>query len=113
MTAEELNRFVNRCLSPMTDAILEAGGTIDKYMGDAVMAFWNAPLTNDLHRITACRAALDLHRRMAAPRLTGTGGAGASEGTKPPLRIGIGLSSGPCCVGNFGSDHRFDYSALR
>ena len=113
LTAEELTRFVNRCLTPMTDAILEAGGTIDKYMGDAVMAFWNAPLSNELHRIMACRAALDLHRRVAESSLTGKSVDGADSGaTTQTVRLGVGLSSGPCCVGNFGSNHRFDYSAL-
>ena len=83
MTAEELNGFVNRCLSPMTDAILDAGGTIDKYMGDAIMAFWNAPLSNDLHPLMACRGALDLHRCVARPWPTGTDDADASKVTTP------------------------------
>lgn len=105
MSAEELTHFVNRYMTPMTDVILEAGGTIDKYMGDAIMAFWNAPLNESLHQDRACRAALALHRCVADQSRH------ARAGTAP-LRIGVGLGSGPCCVGNFGSDRRFDYSAL-
>ena len=105
MSAEELTHFVNRYMTPMTDVILEAGGTIDKYMGDAIMAFWNAPLNEFLHQDRASRAALALHHCVAEQsRHTQAGTA--------PLRLGIGLGSGPCCVGNFGSDRRFDYSAL-
>lgn len=105
MSAEELTHFVNRYMTPMTDVILEAGGTIDKYMGDAIMAFWNAPLSESLHHSRACGAALALHRCVAEQSRHERVGAA-------PLRIGIGLGSGPCCVGNFGSDRRFDYSAL-
>ena len=105
MSAGELTQFVNRYMTPMTDVILEAGGTIDKYMGDAIMAFWNAPLNESLHHDRACRAALDLHHCVDEQSRHMRDGAA-------PLRIGVGLASGPCCVGNFGSDRRFDYSAL-
>ncbi len=110
MTADEVTQLLNRFLTPMTDAILETGGTIDKYMGDAIMAFWNAPLDDPDHAANACRAVqamrhrlADLNRDLVAefPAL-GDGG----------IRIGIGLNSGPCSVGNMGSERRFDYSAL-
>ena len=58
MAAEELTELVNRFLTPMSQEILEAGGTIDKYMGDAIMAFWNAPVRAPDHGLLACRAAL-------------------------------------------------------
>jgi len=98
----ELTRLLNDFLTPMTDVLLRNGATIDKYMGDAVMAFWNAPVRQDDHAASACRAALEM---LAA---LDTLNAGRTE----PLRIGIGLNSGICCVGNLGSTQRFSYSAI-
>ncbi len=111
-SAEELTHLINRFLTPMTDVILSTGGTIDKYMGDCIMAFWNAPLDDPRHQRNACDAALkmhtcleDLNRELAAE---------AEAGGHPPvtLHVGIGLNTGVCCVGNMGSAQRFDYSAL-
>ena len=112
LTAEQLTRFINRFLTPMTDVILETGGTVDKYMGDAVMAFWNAPIPEPDHHVAGCWAALTMRRRLA--ELTPAWRAEALEAKHPfvPIRIGIGLNSGPCCVGNVGSEQRFDYSAV-
>ncbi|MCC7251302.1 adenylate/guanylate cyclase domain-containing protein [Hyphomicrobium sp.] len=112
MDAETLIRFVNRLFTPLSELILEHRGTIDKFMGDAVMAFWNAPIADPDHAARACRTALAmqdemdrLNREEAARR--------AAAGEAPaPIRIGIGLNTGPCCVGNVGSPQRFDYSVL-
>jgi len=103
---DELTRLINDFFTAMTDAILEHGGTIDKYIGDAVMAFWNAPLELPDHAERACRAALAMLDRLAALNRA------LAERGAPPLAVGIGVNSGPCVVGNFGSRHRFDYSAL-
>ena len=110
--AHGLTSFINRFLTPMTDAILAARGTIDKYMGDAIMAFWNAPLDDPAHAENACRAALVMRSELV--RLNEAWRAEAETGGKPfaDVRIGIGLNTGTCCVGNLGSDQRFDYSVL-
>ncbi|MFO1242420.1 MAG: adenylate/guanylate cyclase domain-containing protein [Rickettsiales bacterium] len=111
-TAEELTRLINRFLTPMTDTILQHNGTIDKYMGDAIMAFWNAPIDNEKHARDACMAALDMEDRL---RELNTIMQKESEQTGAPyheLAVGIGLNSGVCCVGNMGSEQRFDYSVL-
>jgi adenylate cyclase len=110
--AEELTRFINRFLTPMTDVILSEGGTIDKYMGDAIMAFWNAPLDEPDHARMACRAALKM--LLALQELNERRQQEANEtGSRfIPVQIGVGLNSGLCCVGNMGSDQRFDYSVL-
>lgn len=110
--AEGLTRFINRFLTPMTNIILKGRGTIDKYMGDAIMAFWNAPLDDDEHARHACRSGLAmmaechlLNQRWKAEA--------EAEGRKfIPVNIGVGLNSGSVCVGNMGSDLRFDYSVL-
>jgi adenylate cyclase len=107
-----LTRLMNRFLTPLTNAIIERKGTIDKYIGDAIMAFWNAPVDDGEHEANACDAALEMLTR--AEMLNGElkHEAEASGGVYMPLRIGIGLNSGPCVVGNMGSDFRFNYSVL-
>jgi adenylate cyclase len=108
---EGLTQLINRFLTPMTDEIMLRGGTIDKYMGDCIMAFWNAPLQDDDHAAHACEAALAMHRALAALNeelaAAETGG-----GTPIAIRAGVGLNTGPCIVGNMGSQQRFDYSVL-
>lgn len=112
MSADEVTRLLNRFLTPMTDAIMETGGTIDKYMGDAIMAFWNAPLDDPEHAARACHAALEMRRRLAELNAELVAEQ-REEGQGPAeIAIGIGLNSGPCSVGNMGSHRRFDYSAL-
>src|SRR5439155_14978325 len=90
----------------------EHKGTIDKYIGDAIMAFWNAPVDDDEQEANACEAALEMLSR--AETLNGElkHEAEANGGGYMPLRIGIGLNTGPCVVGNMGSDFRFNYSVL-
>src|SRR5690606_11762663 len=107
-----LTTFMNRYLTPMTDAILSRGGTVDKYIGDAIMAFWNAPLDDADHAAHACHAALDMVERLAA--LNAELDAEAKAAGMEPVRIviGIGINTAECCVGNMGSQQRFDYSVL-
>jgi adenylate cyclase len=108
---ERLTRLINRLLNPLSRIVLEEGGTIDKYIGDCLMAFWNAPLDEPDHAVKAVRAALrmldaltDLNCELAAE---------ARPGEMPIiLGIGIGINTGECIVGNMGSDLRFDYSAI-
>jgi adenylate cyclase len=109
---QALTRLINQFLTPMTDRILASRGTIDKYMGDCIMAFWNAPIDDPEHPVNACRAALamrsalvELNKRIAIED--------EQAGRRHiPLAIGIGLNSGAVVVGNMGSDQRFDYSVL-
>lgn len=112
MTPERLIATMNDFLTPLSECVLERQGTIDKYIGDAMMAFWNAPIDDPDHARHACQAALKMvslidpiNERLQKEAL--------EEGRKPfPLKIGIGLHTGPCAVGNMGSKQRFAYSAL-
>jgi adenylate cyclase len=112
MDAETLIRFVNRLFTPLSETILAHRGTIDKFMGDAVMAFWNAPVVDPDHAANACRAALAMQAEM--DRLNREEAAQRAAAGEPhrAIRLGIGLNTGPCCVGNVGSPQRFDYSVL-
>src|SRR5689334_9922961 len=107
-----LTALMNRFLTPLTNAILERKGTIDKYMGDAIMAFWNAPLDDREHQLNACEAAIDMLDRV--DELNKERQKEAEAGGRPyiALNIGVGLNTGPCVVGNMGSDVRFDYSVF-
>ena len=107
-----LTSLMNSFLTPLTNAIIDRKGTIDKYMGDAIMAFWNAPLYDSNHEINACEAAIDMLDRVE--KLNGTRAQEAEASAKPfiPIKIGIGINTGLCVVGNMGSDLRFDYSVL-
>jgi adenylate cyclase len=110
--AEGLTTFMNRYLTPMTDVILAKGGTVDKYMGDAIMAFWNAPLDEPAHAKSACNAALAMLERLKTLNGELADEAAKAGRTHQPIAIGIGLNSAVCCVGNMGSQQRFDYSVL-
>ncbi len=110
--AEGLTRFLNRFLTPMTELILEHGGTIDKYMGDAIMAFWNAPVDDPEHAARAGRTALAMVARLEALNDAWRAEAEAEGRRFIEVRMGIGISTGECCVGNMGSDQRFDYSVV-
>jgi adenylate cyclase len=107
-----LTRLMNRFLTPLSNAILDHKGTIDKYMGDAIMAFWNAPLDDKAHQINACKAALDMIDRLAALNHDLEDEAQDSGRQFIPLKVGIGLNTGICVVGNLGSNVHFDYSVL-
>jgi adenylate cyclase len=102
MNPTELTALLNGFLTPMTDILLDSEGTIDKYMGDAIMCFWNAPLDIAGHERKACLAALRMVHSLEA----------LNEGRDKPLKVGIGLNTAPCCVGNLGSAQRFSYSAI-
>jgi adenylate cyclase len=112
LNAEELIRFLNRLFTPLSDVILAERGTIDKFMGDAVMAFWNAPLLDARHARNACRAALKMLAELAKLNAVWAAEAASRGETAVPVRLGIGLNTGACCVGNVGSPQRFDYSIL-
>ncbi len=112
MTAHELTQFINGLLTPLSDVILRHRGTIDKYMGDAIMAFWNAPLDDPKHAGHACAAALEMAGKMRELNLVWEAAARESGRRFAPVAIGIGINSGNCCVGNLGSAQRFDYSAI-
>ena len=107
-----LTHLINRFLTPMTDEILKHNGTIDKYMGDAIMAFWNAPLENARHPKDAADAALQMILRLVALNARLKEEAEAEDRPFKALRVGIGLNTGACIVGNLGSEQRFDYSVL-
>jgi adenylate cyclase len=107
-----LTSLMNRLLTPLTNAILAHNGTIDKYMGDAIMAFWNAPLNDPRHQVNACDSALEMltrvealnHEREQLSRETGA--------PFVPIKMGIGINTGRCVVGNMGSELRFQYTVM-
>ena len=101
-----LTVVINKFLTPMTDIIMKNGGTIDKYMGDCIMAFWNAPIDTANHKEKAIDSALEMMSKLK--ELNDSDGFG--EGNK--LNIGIGINTGEAVVGNMGSEQRFDYSVL-
>jgi adenylate cyclase len=107
-----LTRFMNRFLTPMTDLILKEGGTIDKYMGDAIMAFWNAPLPVEGHAGHACRTALAMRARLVELNKEWEAEAVAEGRQHIPVDMGVGLNTGLASVGNFGSAQRLTYSCL-
>ena len=110
MSARELTHFMNTYFTPMTDAILECEGTVDKYMGDSILAFWNAPLEVPDHPRKAITAALRMRAALAA--FNAERGHEADDRRSRCTAMGVGLHLGPCSVGNMGSLRRFDYSIL-
>jgi adenylate cyclase len=106
MPADELVELLGQYLGEMTDQILSMGGTVDKYIGDAIMAFWGAPKAREDHPLVACQAALANQQRLRALR------AAWAERDWPKLRQRIGIHTGEAVVGNFGSESRLDYTAI-
>ena len=106
MTPEGLVRFLNEYLTKMTDIVFKYDGLLDKYMGDAIMAIWGAPLDQADHAHRACYTALDMVQELRVLQ-----GKWAAEGL-PYLNIGIGINAGPMVVGNMGSERRFDYTVM-
>jgi adenylate cyclase len=103
---EELTALLNEYLTAMTDIIQDEGGTVDKYEGDAIIAFWNAPLQQDDHADRCVRAALRCQSKLAEMREP------IRKRIGRELRMRVGINSGPAVVGNLGSKTRFDYSML-
>jgi adenylate cyclase len=103
---EALVSLLHDFLNPMSNIIINQGGTIDKYMGDAIMALFGAPLLQPDHPRLACRAALEMAASLVALNQEWT-----ARGC-PPLRIGVGVNTGSVAVGNMGSDRLFDYTAI-
>ena len=109
---QAVTSLINRLLTPITNVIISHEGTIDKYIGDAVMAFWNAPLNVPEHELKACGAALEIMDRLVVLNRERQEEAKAADQPFLPLRIGVGINTGQCLVGNLGSDLRFNYSVL-
>ena len=103
---EGLVELINKFLDVQTKIILNNGGTIDKYMGDCIMAFWNAPLDCEDHADLAVKSAIEVLE--ATKELNEE----LSPLNLPPINVGIGISTGECIVGNMGSELRFDYSVI-
>ncbi len=106
MEPKELSNFLNEYLTAMTDIIFEFGGTLDKYIGDAVMAFWGAPIFREDHAFQAAQAAIKMQKKM----LQLQGGFKQKYGAN--LSMGVGLNSGVVSVGNMGSSKIFDYTVI-
>lgn len=106
LPAEELSKLLNEYLTPMSNIVFKHQGTLDKYMGDAVMAFWGAPMEQPDHALRGCTAALEMMSTLAGLR------AQWKAAGRPDIQIGIGLNSGPMSVGNMGSDMFFNYTVM-
>jgi len=106
MSAEQLTSFLNQYLNRMTRVVLDHEGVIDKYIGDAIMAFWGAPLPNHNHAYDSITSALEMVDALAAFNRR-------NERLKNPvISVGIGINSGEVTVGNMGSERRFDYTVI-
>lgn len=105
-TPEQLVSFLNEYLGEMTDIIMARQGTLDKYEGDAIMAFWNAPIPQHDHALNGCLAALENQKRLAELRKKW-----AKRGM-PEMHVRIGINTGEAVVGNMGSANRFNYTAM-
>lgn len=106
LPAEELATVLNEYLTPMTHIVFRNGGTLDKYMGDAIMAFWGDPVPQEDHALRACRTALEMQAEV--DRLSRV----FTERGWPALSAGVGINTGTMSVGNFGSDVLFDYTVM-
>ena len=101
-----LTKLINRFLTRMTNVIIANGGTVDKFMGDCIMAFWNAPLDTKDHQMLAVLTAAQMQSELAMLN------AQLKAENLPIINIGIGINTGEALVGNMGSDQRFDYSVI-
>lgn len=106
MSAHDLVALLNELFTDLSEEILVQSGTIDKYIGDEIMAFWNAPLVTERHQFRACMATLNMQGAMARFN------ARRAQKGIDAVEIGIGLDCGQACVGNIGSRHRFNYTAI-
>jgi len=112
MEATALTALLNDFLTPMTEVVLAHNGTIDKYIGDSIMAFWNAPLDEPDHARLACRATLEMRRQLSILNAHLAKRAAETAQEHRPIMIGIGLNSGPAMVGNLGARQRLNYSVI-
>ncbi|MGQ9632105.1 MAG: CHASE2 domain-containing protein [bacterium] len=106
LTPEEVVALINEYLTEMTDIVFEYDGTLDKYEGDAIMAFWGAPIWQDDHARRACYAALDMQERLVEMRKRW------AEEKKPLIHVRAGINTGEMIVGNMGSKERMDYTVM-
>ncbi len=106
LPSEDLVNLLNQYFSEMTAIILEHDGTLDKFFGDAIVAFWNAPLPQEDHALRACCTALDMQQKLAAIRQQWR------EEGKPMLHVRIGINTGEVVVGNMGGTGKFDYTVI-
>jgi adenylate cyclase len=106
LSPEELVHLLNEYLTDMTKIILAHEGTVDKFIGDAIMAIWNAPVKNPNHALKACKAAVEQVKALRKLQDAWT------ERNVPVLEIGCGIHTGPAVIGNMGSSERFDYTAI-
>ena len=110
MRPQDITLFLNKFLTPMTDIIQEMDGTIDKYIGDAIVAFWNAPLDDDDHQRKAAQTILKMQSSLADLNAEYSN---QNEFKWPDtVKMGLGVNTGICCVGNLGSEQRFSYSMI-
>jgi adenylate cyclase len=112
LTPAQLVTFLNRLLGGLGNEIAREGGVIDKFIGDSVMAFWNAPLRQPDHARRACAAALKMRAAIRDMTINQTFGLPDDVARDMPIEIGVGINTGPACVGNVGSAERFNYSAI-
>ncbi len=112
LTPEELVAFLNNLLGRLGAEITQEAGVIDKFIGDAVMAFWNAPLRQPDHARRACAAALKMRAAMREMSASNAFGLPEEVAREVSVEIGVGINTGPACVGNVGSAERFNYSAI-
>jgi adenylate cyclase len=103
---EGLTKLINRFLTRMTNIVINNNGTIDKYMGDCIMAFWNAPLDVPDHAEQAVKTALEMQAELKLLNEE------LKKENLPEINIGIGINTGEALVGNMGSEQRFDYSVI-
>jgi len=103
---QQVSSIVNRHLAEMTDAILQHSGTVDKFLGDGIMAFWGAPVADEKQAENAVRAAIEMQERMDGLS------ADIQRETGAELKMRIGINRGECIVGNMGGNKRFDYTAV-
>jgi adenylate cyclase len=109
---QSLTKLINRVLTPLSQSVLDNNGTIDKYIGDCIMAFWNAPLDDPDHAANAAKCVLEMEEKLRTLNAQLDSEGFYKQHKVKRIAIGVGLNSGPCVVGNMGSDQRFDYSAL-
>jgi adenylate cyclase len=112
LSASEVVGFLNSLHTPLTEIVLSEQGTLDKYIGDGLMAFWNAPAEIPNHAEHACRAALAMCRAVAQIDAKVAAETALTGGQHRQIDIGVGVSTGEVFVGNIGSEHRFDYSII-